>query len=92
MVNALVRGGITKSEIYKSMRNFDVKFGIRRKAALVVNGIGRRFFEEEEEQETDSLVSDTFYIQQGQIKPMVLPIPPIPSILGSAIALGYPQT
>ncbi|OYD92654.1 hypothetical protein CDG76_24450 [Nostoc sp. 'Peltigera membranacea cyanobiont' 210A] len=29
------------------------------------------FFEEEEEQETDgSLVSDTFYIQQGQIKPI----------------------
>ncbi|MEH2385899.1 MAG: hypothetical protein V7K14_08995 [Nostoc sp.] len=37
MVDALVRGGITKSEIYKSMRHFDVKFGIRRKAALVVN-------------------------------------------------------
>lgn len=37
MVDALVRGGTTKSEIYKSMRNFDVKFGIRRKAALIVN-------------------------------------------------------
>lgn len=38
MVDSLVRGGITKSEIYKSIRNFDVKHGIFRKAALVVNG------------------------------------------------------
>ncbi len=37
MVDALVRGGTTKSEIYKSIRNFDVKDGIRRKAALIVN-------------------------------------------------------
>ncbi|MBC1235727.1 hypothetical protein [Nostoc sp. 2RC] len=37
MVEALVRGGTTKSEIYKSIRNFDVKDGIHRKAALIVN-------------------------------------------------------
>ncbi len=37
MVDALVRGGTTKSEIYKSIRNFDVKFGVYRKAALIVN-------------------------------------------------------
>ena len=37
MVDALVRGGTTKSEIYKSIDNFDKKHGIRRKAALVVN-------------------------------------------------------
>ncbi|MBK1990122.1 hypothetical protein A0J48_021770 [Sphaerospermopsis aphanizomenoides BCCUSP55] len=36
MVDALVRGG-TKSEIYKSIRNFDVKSGVHRKAALIVN-------------------------------------------------------
>ncbi|MCC5670733.1 hypothetical protein LC653_45015 [Nostoc sp. CHAB 5784] len=36
MVDALVRGG-TKSEIYKAMRKFDVKSGICRKAALIVN-------------------------------------------------------
>jgi hypothetical protein len=35
MVNALVGG--SKPEIYKSMDRFDVKSGIRRKAALVVN-------------------------------------------------------
>ncbi|MBD2531697.1 hypothetical protein H6G97_19705 [Nostoc flagelliforme FACHB-838] len=35
MVAALVGG--TKPEIYKSMDKFDIKFGIRRKAALVVN-------------------------------------------------------
>ena len=38
MVDALVRGGTAKSEIYKSIENFDKKHGIRRKAALVVNG------------------------------------------------------
>ncbi len=37
MVDALVKGGTTKSEIYKSIRRFDVKFDIHRKAALVVN-------------------------------------------------------
>jgi hypothetical protein len=37
MVDALVRGGTTKSEIFKSIRNFDVKHGIHRKAALIVN-------------------------------------------------------
>lgn len=37
MVDALVRGGTTKSEIYKSIRNFNVKSGVRRKAALIVN-------------------------------------------------------
>lgn len=37
MVDALVRGGTAKSEIYKSIRNFDVRDGIHRKAALIVN-------------------------------------------------------
>ena len=37
MVDALVKGGITKSEVYKSMRNFDEQRGIYRKAAFVVN-------------------------------------------------------
>ncbi|MEA5501430.1 hypothetical protein [Limnoraphis robusta] len=37
MVDALVRGGTTKSEIYKSIRNFDLREGIYRKAALIVN-------------------------------------------------------
>lgn len=37
MVDALVKGGTTKSEIYKAMNKFDVKSDIRRKAALVVN-------------------------------------------------------
>jgi pPIWI RE three-gene island domain Z len=37
MVDALVRGGTTKSEIFKSIRNFDVKDDIHRKAALIVN-------------------------------------------------------
>ncbi len=37
MVEALVRGGTINSEIYKSIRNFDVKFDISRKAALIVN-------------------------------------------------------
>lgn len=37
MVETLVRGGTTKSEIYKSIRNFDVRDGIYRKAALIVN-------------------------------------------------------
>ncbi len=37
MVDALVRGGTTKSEIFKSIRNFDVKDSIHRKAALIVN-------------------------------------------------------
>jgi hypothetical protein len=37
MVDALARGGIAKSEIYKSIRNFDVRGGVCRKAALVVN-------------------------------------------------------
>ena len=37
MVDALVRGGTTKSEIYKSIRNFDVRDGVYRKAALIVN-------------------------------------------------------
>ncbi|MGB3262588.1 MAG: hypothetical protein WBA89_01405 [Microcoleus sp.] len=37
MVDALVRGGNQKSEIYKSIRNFDVQNGIYRKAALIVN-------------------------------------------------------
>lgn len=36
MVDALVQGG-ANSEIYKSIRNFDVKHGIHRKAALIVN-------------------------------------------------------
>lgn len=38
MVDALVKGGTTKSEIYKAMNKFDIKSDIRRKAALVVNG------------------------------------------------------
>ncbi|XXT23811.1 hypothetical protein WME94_19935 [Sorangium sp. So ce429] len=38
MVEALVRGGTAKSEVYKSIRNFDVRGGVCRKAALVVNG------------------------------------------------------
>lgn len=38
MVDALAKGGIGKSELYKSIRNFDVREGIPRKAALVVNG------------------------------------------------------
>jgi hypothetical protein len=37
MVDALVRGGTTKSEIYKSIRNFDVRDDVYRKAALIVN-------------------------------------------------------
>lgn len=37
IVDALVRGGTTNSEIYKSICNFDVKSNIRRKAALIVN-------------------------------------------------------
>lgn len=37
MVDALVRGGTTKSEVYKSIQNFDNRGGIRRKAAFVVN-------------------------------------------------------
>jgi hypothetical protein len=38
MVDALVRGGRSDSEIYKSMRRFDVREdGIQRKAAFVVN-------------------------------------------------------
>ena len=35
MVDALVRGGI--AEIYKAIRNFDVRHGVHRKAALIVN-------------------------------------------------------
>lgn len=37
MVDALVRGGMAKSEVFKSIRNFDVRDGIARKAAFVVN-------------------------------------------------------
>jgi hypothetical protein len=37
MVSELVRGGREKSELYKAIDNFDVRDGIRRKAALVVN-------------------------------------------------------
>jgi len=37
MVDLLVRGGTKKSEIYKSILNFDVQNGIYRKAALIVN-------------------------------------------------------
>jgi len=37
MVDLLVRGGTKKSEIYKSILNFDVQDGIYRKAALIVN-------------------------------------------------------
>ncbi|MEP0855632.1 hypothetical protein [Trichocoleus sp. DQ-U1] len=36
MVDALVQGG-TNSDIYKTIRKFDVKDGIQRKAALIVN-------------------------------------------------------
>lgn len=38
MVDALLWGGEARSEIYKSIRRFDVREGIGRKAALVVNG------------------------------------------------------
>src|SRR5699024_2331000 len=38
MVDALAKGGVAKSELYKSIRRFDVRNGIHRKAALVVNG------------------------------------------------------
>jgi pPIWI RE three-gene island domain Z len=37
MVDALAAGGIDNSEIFKSIRNFDVQHEVRRKAALVVN-------------------------------------------------------
>lgn len=37
MVDALVRGGTTRSEIYKSINYFDNRDGVKRKAALVVN-------------------------------------------------------
>ncbi|MDJ0553261.1 MAG: hypothetical protein QNJ68_02215 [Microcoleaceae cyanobacterium MO_207.B10] len=37
MVDVLIKGGIKKSEVYKSMRNFDEQHGIYRKAAFVVN-------------------------------------------------------
>ena len=37
MVDLLVRGGTKKSEIYKSILNFDVQDSIYRKAALIVN-------------------------------------------------------
>jgi hypothetical protein len=37
MVDSLAAGGIDKSEIFKSIRNFDVQHGTVRKAALVVN-------------------------------------------------------
>jgi pPIWI RE three-gene island domain Z len=37
MVEALVRGGTRKSEVYKSILNFDKREGICRKAAFVVN-------------------------------------------------------
>lgn len=37
MVEALVRNG-RKSEVYKSIQNFDVRRGVARKAAFVVNG------------------------------------------------------
>jgi hypothetical protein len=37
MVDALAGGGVARSEIYKSVRNFDVRQGVPRKAALVVN-------------------------------------------------------
>jgi hypothetical protein len=37
MTEELVRGGTETSEIYKAVRNFDVRWGVRRKAAIVVN-------------------------------------------------------
>lgn len=37
MVDALVRGGTLKSEVFKSINNFDVRDGVKRKVALVVN-------------------------------------------------------
>jgi hypothetical protein len=37
MVDALVKGGTSKSEVYKSIYNFDKRDGIYRKAAFVVN-------------------------------------------------------
>jgi hypothetical protein len=37
MVEELLRGNKEKSEVYKSINNFDVRWGIRRKAAFVVN-------------------------------------------------------
>jgi pPIWI RE three-gene island domain Z len=37
MVAALVKGGTKKSEVYKSIQNFDKREGICRKAALIVN-------------------------------------------------------
>ncbi len=37
MVDALVKGGMRRSEMYKSIRNFDVQNEIYRKAAFVVN-------------------------------------------------------
>jgi len=37
MVDELVQGGTTKSELYKSIRNFDRQEGIYRKAAFIVN-------------------------------------------------------
>lgn len=37
MTEELVRGGVEKSEIFKAIRHFDVRSGIHRKAALVVN-------------------------------------------------------
>jgi hypothetical protein len=54
------------------------------------------FFEEEEEQETDgSLVSDTFYIQQGQIKlikqfPLAFTVPDkLPPIIVEGLTLSW---
>lgn len=51
MVEALVRGGTAKSEIYKAIRSFDVRHGIHRKAALITNGYAqaraiKRFLDE----------------------------------------------
>jgi hypothetical protein len=37
MVDELLQGQREKSEVYKSMNNFDVRWGTRRKAAFVVN-------------------------------------------------------
>jgi len=37
MAEELVRGGVETSEIYKAIKNFDIRAGIRRKAAIVVN-------------------------------------------------------
>lgn len=37
IVDALVRGGEEKSEVYKAINYFDIRDGIRRKAAFVVN-------------------------------------------------------